>query len=112
VAKRKERTVRVRPETRPHPIEATSGATPQAPRRGASLTPAILWGAAAALAVFLAVALFTAVGPSGFSGGSRWGFIGCLFVLGMALLMCGAKAAEAFMNWKEPGWQPPPRKDD
>ncbi len=108
MARHKERSVRVRPETRRRPVEAA----PSTPKRGPSLTPVLLWAAGAAAAVALAVALIVAVGVSGFSGHSRWGFIACLFILGVAMLLCGAKAAEQFLNWKEPGWQPPPRKDD
>ena len=108
MARRRERSVRVLPETHRRPAEAA----PPTPKRGGSLTPIFLWAAGAALAVALAVGLIVAVGASGFSGHSRWGFIACLFILGVALLLFGAKAAEAFLNWKEPGWQPPPRKDD
>ena len=107
MARHKERSVRVRPE---HPRAAE--AAPSTPKRANSLTPVFLWAAGAALAVVLAVALIAAVGISGFSGHSRWGFIACLFILVVAVLLLGAKTAEAFLNWKEPGWQPPPRKDD
>ncbi len=70
----------------------------------------MLWGIGGVVALALAIALVVAVGTSGLSGNSRWGYYGCLFMLGMILLLCGAKAAEAFLNWKEPGWQPRDRK--
>ena len=103
MAKRKQRTVRVRSETGGRPREAPAAA---APRRRASVAPIILWAAGAVLAIGLAVALVAAVGTAGLAGNSRWGYIACLFILGVAALLLGAKAAEAYLNWKEPGWQP------
>ena len=108
MAKHKQRTVRVRPETHGRPTALPA----PTPHRRARLTPAVLWGAAAVTAIALGVGLLLAVGTAGFTGHSRWGFIACLFFLGVTTLICGAKSTEAFLNWKEPGWQPPPRKDD
>ncbi len=108
MARLRQRPVRVRP-ARPRRQAEAVPPPPTAPR--VTLVPVFVWGACATVAAVLAIGLVLAVGAAGFSGHSRWAFIGCLFILGVAMLLCGAKAAEALLNWREPGWQPT-RKDD
>ncbi len=108
MARHRQRPVRVRPE---RPRRQREAAPPPAQARRAPLRPVFFWGVCVAVAAALAIALILAVGAAGFAGPSRWGFIGCLFILGMTILLCGAKAAEAFLNWREPGWQPTREND-
>jgi hypothetical protein len=71
----------------------------------------VLWGLGTVVAAAILVAVVIAAVMNGLSPGSRWGFAGCLLMLGMTILVCGAKTAEAVLNRREPGWQPKPKRD-
>jgi hypothetical protein len=95
---------RVHPTRRPTPAQAPPPVRP-------GLLPIVLWGVGTAIAVAILSAVVLAAVMNGISAGNRWGFAGCMVMLGMAILVCGAKTAEAVLNRREPGWRPKPRSD-